>query len=237
MSTITTTLVTPAVTLSPVEATVASAKKLTQAERTVASAFAHWANVSDQADEATLLLTVHLLANESVSARRASELATEVLGTSRGWSKDKVTAVRWTRPVWELLASPDHQADDYLLDEDDERLTVADLISEVRTIASVIGSAKVKSALDSVDEPSVVAYISALRDARDAKALGAENTEPVADPETETDPTEPTPEKSGWSLDGALSTAIATARKRGLSDADILASFALAVTTLNTEGV
>lgn len=236
MSTITTTLVTPAVTLSPVEATVTSAKKLTQAERTVASAFAHWASVSDQADEATLLLTVHLLANESVSARRASELATEVLGTSRGWSKDKVTAVRWTAPVWELLASPDHQADDYLLDEDGERLTVADLISEVRTIASVIGSAKVREALASVDEPSVVAYISALRDARDAKALGAENTPPAgdqADDEAEAE----AETKSGWTLDHALATAIAKARKEGISDADILASFALAVTTLNTEGV
>lgn len=235
MSTITTTLVTPAVTLSPVEATVTSAKKLTQAERTVASAFAHWASVSDQADEATLLLTVHLLANEkSVSARRASELATEVLGTSRGWSKDKVTAVRWTRPVWELLASSDHQADDYLVDEQGERVTVADLISEVRTIASVIGSAKVGEALASVDEPSVVAYISALRDARDAKALGAENTPPADD---EADDEAEAETKSGWTLDHALATAIAKARKEGISDADILASFALAVTTLNTEGV
>lgn len=226
----TTTLVTQAVTLQPTEITVTSAKKLTLAERNITTAFAHWASVSDRADEATLLLALHLINADSVSARRASELATEALGSNRGWSKDKVTAVRWTAPVWEFAISPDRPADDFFT-EDGEPVSVASLISEVRTICATIGSGRVREALASVDEPSVVAYISALRDARDAKVLGAENEAPA----DETDETEGEAEaeaKSGWSLQQALATAIATARKRGLSDDEIVAEFATAVASL-----
>ena len=226
----TTTLVTPAVTLQPTEITLTSGKKLTGAEKTVATAFAHWANVSDQADDATLLLAIHLIHADSVSARRASELATEALGSNRGWSKDKVTAVRWTAPVWEFAVSPDRPADDQFT-EDGEPVSIASLISEVRTICSVIGSGRVREALASVDEPSVVAYISALRDARDAKVLGAENEAPADEAEEAEGETE-AEGKSGWSLQQALATAIATARKRGLSDDEIVAEFTTAVASL-----
>lgn len=165
MSTIRTELVTPAVTLSPVTVAVDSAKKLTKGERTIATAFAHWANVADQADDATLLLAIHLIHAESVSARRASEIATEVLGSGRGWSKDKVTAVRATAPIWEFAVSPARPADDVVTDEDGARVSVDALISRVRYIASVIGLTRVRDAIAEVDVPSVSAYIQFLEDA------------------------------------------------------------------------
>lgn len=233
MTTIRTELVTPTVTLSPVTVSLESAKKLTKAEATIATAFAHWANVADQADDATLLLAVHLIVADSVSARRASEIAVEVLGSGRGWSKDKVTAVRWTAPIWEHAVRPDRPADDVVLDDDGNVRTVDSLISQVRTCASVIGKARLADAIASVDVPSLDAYITAIQDEADKGKQG----DPVAVEAVEgeqADEAEGEDEgKSGWTLDHALATAIAKARKEGISDADILASFALAVGTLD----
>lgn len=179
MSTIRTELVTPAVTLSPATVSLESGKKLTKQERTIATAFAHWANVADQADDATLLLAIHLIHAESVSARRASEIAVEVLGTDRGWSKNKVTAVRWTAPVWQFAVSPDRPADDVVTTEDGDVVTVDALIAKVRGIATRLGRERVVEALGSVDVPSVVAYIQALEDAEVAREIGGENEAPA----------------------------------------------------------
>ena len=192
MSTITT-LVTPTVTLSPVTVSIESGKKLTKAERTLATAFAHWANVADQADDATLLLAIHLI-HADVSARRASEIAVEALGSDRGWSRNKVTAVRATAPVWEFAVSPDRQADDVIVDDEGERVSIDALISQVRGIVARIGAPRAKQAIEAVDVPSFFNYIQALTDEDDrgkgdpAPAV-ADETEQADDVEAEDEPT------------------------------------------------
>lgn len=231
--TTTTTLVTPEVTLRPTEITICSGKKLTKAEATIATAFAHWANVADQADDATLLLAVHLIVAESVSARRASEIAVEALGSNRGWSKDKVTAVRWSAPIWEHAVRPDRPADDVVLDDDGNVRTIDSLISQVRTCASVIGKARLADAIASVDVPSLDAFITAIQDEADKGKQGDPAPVEAGESEDEAEGEGEDEGKSGWTLDHALATAIAKARKEGISDADILASFALAVGTLD----
>lgn len=180
MTTLTTTLTTPTVTLSPVTVSLESAKKLTKAERTLATAFAHWANVADQADDATLLLAIHLI-HADVSARRASEIAVEALGSDRGWSRNKVTAVRATAPVWEFAVSPARQADDVVLDDEGERVSIDALISQVRGIVARIGAPRAKQAIESVDVPSFFGYIQALTDEDDRGKGDPVEAEAVAD--------------------------------------------------------
>ena len=145
----------------------------------LADSFRAWAQATADYDGATLRLVSILVNDDSVSARKASEIAVEALGANRGWSKDKITALRWTAPVWALACA---DASDRPVDEDDAPITVEALIGEVRTLCSRLGKARVDEALDTVDEPSVVAYVTALRDAEfGTNSAPADEAEAVAD--------------------------------------------------------
>jgi hypothetical protein len=135
----------------------------------LAESFRAWATAVGNYDEATLRLISVLVNNDSISARKASDIATEALGANRGWSKNKITALRWTAPIWALAVA---DATDRPVDDDDAPITVDALVAEVRTLCDRLGSARVASALAGVDEPSVVAYVTALRDALVAKDAG-----------------------------------------------------------------
>lgn len=237
MTKTTTTLVSEQVSLTipASEIVLESERRVTKGEKQIVQAFAHWGKVGQTADEATVLLAWHLIVNDSVSSRRASELAVEVLGTARGWTKDRVTAVRWTQPVWARLATAlDQNEDDIVLDESGDPVAVVDLIARVSTLANRLGKSRTENAIGTVDVASVSAYVTALEDALVAVELRAENTPPADEVEVEV---EDESKKSNWTLDHALATAVAKARKEGITDEAIYASLALVVATLNIESV
>lgn len=158
----------PVPALTPAKAPkVVKARGVVSVEETVLlQAFAQWATATTTADQALLDLITHLVAQESITARRASELAKDALkGTGlAGWGANKVTAVRWTAPLWACWSPADVPT------VDGEPISVVEAVAEVRTLCDRLGADAVAVAMASVDEPSVGAYLDALRDAREAKA-------------------------------------------------------------------
>lgn len=179
---------------NPVTVTTADGKVSTRKPskaQFLADQFRNWATATTNLDEATLRLISVLVNDDSISARKASEIAVESLGNARGWGKDRISALRWTAPVWALLGSG-IPADDQPTDDEGNLLTVTDILARVSTVANRLGKARVDEALASVDEPSVVAYLTALDD-----ATTGTNSDPVVADEAGEDEAEADEPKAG----------------------------------------
>jgi hypothetical protein len=157
--------------------------KTPKAEQAIAEQFTTWAGAVDQADVATVTLSIALI-NSSVSTRKASEIAVATLGGKvRGWTKDRISAVRWTAPLWASFI--DRPADDVVTDDDGNDLGVEAILARVSTLANRLGKARVEDAIATVDVPSVSAFVQALEDAVVAREIGGENVDPVEGVEDE----------------------------------------------------